>query len=154
MEWVEPIFDRTQSDIDFAIQTMRNWRKTGLTETSDLKGCFNVSDINRIENDIQYLSDNLTEWYYFNDIDTTKTWDKESFPTIEDVNRIINNIRVLITAYFQSADAPALPETIVTFEQVNALEENLYQIKAILDDMIASFRVCSWNDDDNRSGEE
>lgn len=139
--WIEPIFDRTQGDVDFALAQISEWKKNGSTGTSELKGCLNVTDLNRIENNIQFLSDRLNSLYYFSVVDT-KTWDRSMLPTITEIERIIRNIRMLISSYFQSDDAPVVPDTMVTYEQVNHIEENLHLIKNIIDDMVSSFREC------------
>lgn len=139
--WVEPIFDRTQRDVDFAIAQISEWKKNGFTTTAELKGCLNTTDMNRIESNIQFLSDQLTSLYYFSTVDT-KTWNRSMLPTVTEVERIIGNIRELIGAYFQDKSAPAVPETMLTYEQVNHVEENLHLIKNILDDMMTSFKEC------------
>lgn len=139
MAWITPVFDRTQADVEFAIQKIQEWKLTGSLEITDLKGCFNVSDINRIEGDIQYLSDNLSELYYFSSV-VTKTWDKASLPTMDDINRLIQNTQTLILSICD--DAPELPTTLLTITDVNTLEGNLNKIKMILDDMTASFLEC------------
>ena len=140
-EWINPVFDRTQTDVDFALSKLAEWKNSGDTNVYELKGCLTVSDINRIEGDIQYLSDHLSELYYFPHV-TTKAWDMNGLPNIDDVSRIIGNVQKIITAYFQSSNAPNLPNTMLTYEQVNNLEENLYLIKQILEDMIVRFREC------------
>lgn len=140
MAWVTPIYDRTMSDVMFALQKIQEWRNSGATNTSDLKGCFNVSDINRIENNIRYLADNLSSLYYFSNV-VTKTWGRDGLPTTSDVNRLIQNTRTLISSFCDN-NAPELPATLLTITDVNSLEENLYEIKMILDGMIFSFREC------------
>jgi hypothetical protein len=137
--WIEPIFDRIQADVDFALQQIQRWRDEGSSDITDLKGCFNVSDMNRIENDIQFLSDNLSDLYYFSTVNT-KTWDKASLPTVVDINRMIENTRILVLSICE--DAPELPTTLVTFTDVNCIEGILNKLKMILDDMTASFLEC------------
>lgn len=139
MAWMEPIFDRIQADVDFALQQIQRWRDEGSSDITDLKGCFNVSDMNRIENDIQFLSDNLSDLYYFSTVNT-KTWDKASLPTVADINRMIENTRILVLSICE--DAPELPTTLVTFTDVNCIEGILNKLKLILDDMTASFLEC------------
>lgn len=139
MAWIEPIFDRIQADVDFALQQIQRWRDGGSLDITDLKGCFNVSDMNRIENDIQFLSDNLSDLYYFSTVNT-KTWDKASLPTVVDINRMIENTRILVLSICE--DAPELPTTLVTFTDVNCIEGILNRLKMILDDMTASFLEC------------
>lgn len=139
MAWETPIFDRTQADIDFARQKIREWKSSGDRNTTNLKGCFNVSDINRIENNIQFLSDNLSELYYFSTV-TTKTWDKSGLPTVDDINRLIQNTLTIISSICE--DTPELPTTLLTIEDVNCLELNINKLKMILDNMTASFLEC------------
>jgi hypothetical protein len=127
--------------VDFAIAQISNWKKNGYTTTSELKGCLNRSDINRIENNIQFLSDQLASLYYFSEV-YTKNWAVVKIPTVTEIERILGNVRELIGSFFQDKNAPPVPETMLTYEQVNHIEENLYRIKNILDDMISSFREC------------
>lgn len=139
MAWETPIFDRTQADIDFARQKIREWKSSGDRNTTNLKGCFNTSDINRIENNIQFLSDNLSELYYFSTV-VTKTWSKSDLPTIDDINRLIHNTLTIISSICE--DTPELPTTLLTIEDVNCLELNINKLKMILDNMTASFLEC------------
>ena len=138
-EWIEPIFDRTQADVDFAIAKLQEWKTYKVSDIYDLKGCFNVSDINRIENDIRYLSDALSELYYFSHVET-KTWDINSIPNQSDIDRIIQNTRTLILSICE--DAPELPTTLLTIDDVNCIEFNLHKIKMILDEMTTSTVEC------------
>jgi hypothetical protein len=141
MAWSRPVYDRTQADIDEAIRIVREWKANGEADISDLKGCFNATDMNRIENNIKYLSDTLTDLYYFSSV-TTKTWGKDGLPTVTDVKRLTDNVQKIISSYHQSSSAPALPNTLSTFEEVNDLEENLHYLKSLLDNMIQAFPEC------------
>ena len=139
--WIDPIFDRTQADVDFAISKIAEWRNNGSTDVYELKGCFNVSDINRIEGNIQYLLEHLSALYYFPHT-VSKTWSMTGLPNIDDVTRIIQNVRKTINAFYQTSNAPVLPNTLLSYSEINDLEKNLYLMKQILDDMILSFREC------------
>lgn len=142
MAWSEPIFDRTQADIDYAIKMLQEWKENPSATPFDLKGCFNVNDINRIEDNIKYLSEELTKLYYFSNVES-KTWEWGAFTvTTSEINRIRNNITILINSFFKDAKAPAIPDTLLTFQQVNDLEQNLYLIKAMLDNMIRATKEC------------
>lgn len=63
--WIQPVYDRTNEDVAFAQEQIQKWIDAKLSgnpvETYELKGCFNLTDINRIEGDIQYISDRLDE---------------------------------------------------------------------------------------------
>ena len=135
--WQEPVFDRTQADVDYAKQQLAN-----KVNSTYLKGCFNVTDINRIENDSAYLADALTELYYITNLAKGNTWDNSGLPYQSHINRIINNVNILWSAYYKPPGSVTLPTTLLNFEQVNALEKNLHLLKEMLDNMISSFREC------------
>ena len=105
----------------------------------DLKGCLNTIDINRIENNIAYLSQKLSELDYQSSV-SVKQWVKDDLPTTIDITRIINNVKTLITSFHQMSNAPTLPSNILTYEDANQLEKNIDLIKYLLDCMVSSFR--------------
>lgn len=119
--WNDVVDDRTQEDIDFARYVIER-----------LKGVFNVTDINRVEQNIQYLSDKLNELGYTNTV-YTRTWIVDDLPTDADISRIILNVKKLIFAYYRSKEAPELPPALIHYSQVNALEKNLRLIKEMID---------------------
>lgn len=135
-QWMGSVHDRTQADVELAIALL----KAG-NNLSDQKGCFNVSDINRIENNSRYIADRLNVLKYANTIET-KSWDMYGVPNVTEITRLINNVSKIIRAYYKPVDAPDLPNTLLTFEQVNALEKNLYLIKHLIDDEENQFRYC------------
>ena len=187
--WREPIFDRTQEDVDFATRKIAEWvvhnisaaeydekvriendelvLKEGYVEqvdsnalvlqgdgrayiendvlvvrigvVYDLKGCLNVLDINRIEENIAYLSERLLELAYPSTV-STKRWTKDNLPNELDIQRIISNIRTLIDAFYQPPNAPTLPTTMLSYNDINAIERNIDLIKYLLDCMVSSFR--------------
>ena len=187
--WIKPIYDRTQEDVDFAINKIAEWITYNISSAEydekvrieneelmlregrvenidndvivvggdgraivdndvlvvkigvvyDLKGCLNALDINRIENNIEYLSNKLNELYYSSFVNT-KQWTRDNLHTTIDMARIIDNVRTLITSFYQVVNAPPLPSKISTYEDVNQLEKNIDLIKYLLDCMINSFR--------------
>ena len=187
--WREPIFDRTQEDVDFAINKIAEWivynisaaeydekvrvdneqliLREGQAEVVDnsalvlqgdgrayvengvlvirigvvydLKGCLNVMDINRIEENIAYLSEKLVLHQRPSSV-TTKRWKKNDLPTEEDIKRIISNIISLNESFYRPKDAPNLPSTMLSFNDINSIERNIYLIKYLIDCMVQSFR--------------
>lgn len=135
-EWISPVYDRTQYDVAYAIAQLSIGNNA-----IEHKGCFTVSDINRIENNCRYIADRLNVLLYTNHI-TTATWDMRGTPNITEIKRLINNVSALIDAYYQSEDAPSLPETLLHYEQVNALERNLYLLKHLIDNEENEFMLC------------
>ena len=215
--WKEPIFDRTQVDVDYAISKIAEWiaynissaeydekvrienekliLREGYAVTTDdklvldgdgraivdadklvvkigvvydLKGCLNTLDINRIEGNIAYLSEKIVELVHPSNlfierakrwddegqpieivkeispsIVITKQWDNNGLPNQLDLQRIIDNVRELITSFYQRSSAPALPSTMLSYNDINSLERNIDMIKYLLDCMINSFKKVS-----------
>lgn len=142
-EWKTPVFDRTQEDVDYAIQKIAEWIASDITSASivgyDLKGCLNASDINRIEDNISYLAEQLKSYHYPSDT-SSKSWVVTDLPNQGDITRIINNVKSLIDSFYRYPDTPALPDGMLGYEEVNSIEENLSLIKALIDAMVNSFR--------------
>lgn len=105
----------------------------------DLKGCLNLSDINRIESNIEYLAERMESYSYSPNIHS-KQWGRIDMPNQNDMHRIIDNIRSLIEVYYPPRNPPDLPTTMLSYADVNAIEENLYLLKQMLDCMESSFR--------------
>lgn len=135
-EWISPVYNRTQSDVDYAISQIKQGNSL-----SEFKGCFNVTDINRIENNSRYIADRLNVLKYTNTIET-KSWDMYGVPNVTNISRLINNVSKLMEAYYKPANSPALPTTLLTYEQVNSIEKILYMIKHLIDEEENEFRYC------------
>ena len=106
--------------------------------TYDLKGCLNLSDLTRIEDDIEYLASRLTKYGYpINS--TSKEWMIDSLPTVQDMERICNNLRSIHNGFARSSKATNVPTSMLSYEDINALEYNLNLLKQMLDAMESSF---------------
>ena len=105
----------------------------------ELKGCLNLLDLNRIENDIAFLADLMESFSYAPNIHG-KLWSRVDMPNQNDMSRIVENIRALISAFYTPDNPPSLPTTMLSYHDINAIEENLYLIKQMLDVMQTSFK--------------
>ena len=105
----------------------------------DLKGCLNLLDLNRIEGNIAFLAELMESYSYAPNIHG-KLWTRVDMPTQNDMSRIIENIRALINAFYSPNNPPPLPTTMLSYSDINAIEENLYLIKQMLDVMQSSFK--------------
>lgn len=110
-----------------------------IDDVYDLKGCLNLADLNRIENNIAYLAETMESFTYEPNIHG-KQWTKNDLPNQNDMSRIIQNIRALESAFYSPSNPPTLPTTMLTYTDVNAIEENLHLIKEMLDCMQSSFK--------------
>ena len=143
MSWIDPVYDRTQADVDFAIKTIAEWIAANTAGNPlvvyDLKGCLNVSDLNRIEGNIAFLTERFNDLMYPPDT-SIKDWEAHGLPSGDDIRRILANVRSLIEVFYQQPKAPDVPEDMRNYSEINAIEENLLLIKELLDGMVASFR--------------
>ena len=74
-------------DVDGNARIENNVLVVELGVVRDLKGCLNLSDITRIEDDIAYLSYALVKYRYPID-SNSKKWVTDSLPTEQDIKRI------------------------------------------------------------------
>jgi len=124
--WQTPIFDRTEADIEYAKQKLNEWRITPPETYVDLKGCFNVSDINRIEQNTRYLRDLLTEMGYYIPTQYSKyDWTINDLPLVSDIQRIIINVEIIKENFITPVGWETLPRTLNNYEQVNTIEKDL-----------------------------
>ncbi len=120
MGWIEPIYDRNESDIT--------------NKTS--KGYLNVDDLNRIEGNISYIAELMAIEV------TTKNWTTVSIPTSSDFQRIGNNINTIKSAitFTTYPDYPDLP--INHYEKVNTIESMLEAIEGDYMLILGSLLFC------------
>lgn len=97
----------------------------------NLKGCLNLSDIIRIEDNISYLADRLTQ-YCYPVVVSSKTWVKTDLPNANDMKRIANNIRAIFSGYTTPSGAVDVPDVLLSYKDINALEYNLHLLKETL----------------------
>ena len=100
----------------------------------DLKGCLNLSDLIRIEDNISYLADKLTR-YGYPIVVASKEWHKTDLPNADDMKRIADNIVAILLGYHAPSDARGVPIQMLSYQDINALEYNLHLLKEMLDSM-------------------
>ena len=147
MRWILPVVDRTLLDVQDALAQIEVWRTqvaNGQTPTvTELKGCLNVTDLNRIEANTKYMSQFLQGYGYQTNVTTKVDWTDECLPNVDDVNRIIDNIKEIRDKYYEPAGMPSLPPTMVSFSDINAIERSLMLFREMLLGMAGAFRR-SW----------
>lgn len=100
----------------------------------DLKGCLNLNDIIRIEDNISYIADRLTQ-YRYPIVVSSKNWVKTDLPNANDMKRIANNIRSIFNGYYTPSEVTDVPDIMLSYQDINALEYNLHLLKETLDAM-------------------
>ncbi len=127
---MEPVYDRTSADVSYAKAKVTHWRQDlldGLTPTVvELKGCFNASDMNRIEGNVEYLKTlaNVIRPGAPVQGETRTDWGIEDIPLDVDFNRVLEIIGSL-GVKIGIDPLPTLPEGIGDYTDVNTIEEVL-----------------------------
>lgn len=135
------ITDRTAGDVSrIAYLRTKRWQDMTADEQSEwiseLKGAYNASDLNRVEEAVRYLTVQLKEMGYPLDLVVFTDWTRESKPNTEDLARYFSNIarlRVLLPAVYESTPpAPEADLAAFTYEKANDLEKILLDIEEIM----------------------
>lgn len=130
--WSEPIIDRTEADVTRATHLLeRGWENLKIPERIEwmagLKGALNTSDLMRIENNVQVISDVLEL-----SLDTYADNIPE-FATDTYFAKLLSNLDVIKAAIKAHSDTPAVPlDPINTYQKVNDIEKILSDIYEIL----------------------
>mgnify|MGYP001771472794 CR=1 FL=1 len=142
------ITDRKQSDVDRAkqlIEKAKNIENLSSSELEEylggLKGCYNISDLNRVESAVQYISDLLNNLGYENKVNT-KLWEFGEMFTSEHVERYLQNIKNIRSAITVSSNVPEVPLSYKPYINANKIEEILYRINEIIINMTQNFIHC------------
>lgn len=132
MQWNNAIYDRTEDDVERA----QELAKKGYSEMTEaelsewivgLKGAFNQSDIERIENNVQLLSDRLDLNLVTNYGENVKYPDEHYF------EQLLLNVEKIRAAHCIHADTPETPvEPVNDFNKVNDVEKILNDVYTIL----------------------
>lgn len=138
-EWIEPVMDRTQADIEKVRRFHElGWSKLTRQEQqewkSGLKGALNVRDLERIENNIQVMSD-----YLKLDL-VTHCGNVPDIPDIEYFSHMLSNISAIREAYCIHGDTPSVPSMPMNdFIKVNHAERILHDVYSIFKDNFCYF---------------
>lgn len=118
------IFDRTQSDI---------------TNDTD-KAYIDYKDLNRVEEAVEYLSNKLNEYNYFNKV-KTKEWKIDEFRKQKECERIKENYKILKESFLYKFDIPEFDWE--TIEEANDIEKILFDINVLINKMVFAFRYSN-----------
>ncbi len=135
--WVEPIIDRTQADVDLI-------KLDPLNNTT--KGAYNYTDLNRIETNCEYVMNarnNRPELFSPISIVTKTDWKVTDIPSIEDFNRIRDNINTLIYDISKESGWEEIEySNTMNYIKANILEKDLALIKRIIERCQKELRKC------------
>lgn len=134
------IIDRTQQDVDTAIQIRDNKVKQfiSLTETEKEqieRGTLTINTLNRIEAKQQYLADMLNLYAYPIKIETKSNWNSTDLFDEKNHLRILQNLLLLKEAFYVLKSSPDIPKYLFGFIELNSVEQILVDIEFLANAM-------------------
>ena len=128
--WMNPVTDRSQSDVNRVLELLKKgWDNFDTDEKTEwlsgMKGALNLSDMQRIQNNIQLLSDVL-------ELNLTVS-DVPEHPNETFLTSVLNNAEIIRNAYMIHSYTPQTPSMPVnTYQKLNDIEKILGDVYGIL----------------------
>lgn len=132
------IIDRTAADVEL-VKRLAKKGFSNMTEAekeewlSGLKGAYNASDMNRVENAVLYVSDRLKIAGIHITLDTKTDWEFSDFVTPDEAQRYLANVRAIracLPAGIRDLDFDDMDR--FTYEEANQIEQILAAVDAAI----------------------
>ena len=140
------ITDRTQADVDRVLAlSAKGWAGMSAAEQAEwsagLRGAYNASDLNRVQEAMEYLADVFTSYGYAVTLQPTPTWSVGEIPNEEQMTAYLSNLAALRGVLAVLPTTPATPESmeLLTYVTANNIEQILIDINLILNTMGGAF---------------
>lgn len=144
------IFDRSPYDLSYAVAILRKLsRGEALSDTEEadfsagLRGCYNASDLNRVQVAMRTLSNELVyNGYYDAAVSVHGDWTETDVPVLFDWILYLRAAETIRSSFYVYPSTPPLPAANdgLNIEGANAIERNLHDISMLLDDLIAAYK--------------
>lgn len=152
------ITDRTQEDVERAEYLNGLWVYdeatgglywSGTTEelaewSSDLKGAYNASDLNRVGSAVEYVAGRFADYGYFVDVSPRKDWAMGDIPREADMVKYLSEVeqlRSLVSVLPTTPETPGDMECL-SYMEANNIEQILVDVDKVLETMITTFVLC------------
>lgn len=133
------ITDRDNADLerarDLAEKGVENMTAAELQEyLAGLKGAYNVSDLNRVEEALKYLTTRLKLAGFYIELNTKTDWRNDMLPPPAEFERYLQNVRKIRDVLPAGSDMPAVPESMENLQiyEANDIEQILLNIEQII----------------------
>ena len=133
------ITDRSAQDVDrVKILAEKAWQDMTAAERSEwlssMKGSYNYTDLNRVEEAVAYVAGRLNAFGYLPVMPTTRTWSAEDIPTADELAKYFWNVSHLRQAIAVWESTPNAPTNADEFgvKEANALEQILVDVDLVL----------------------
>ena len=118
MQWLAPIFDRTQQDVEYA--------RLNRNDSAHHKGAFSYEDMNRITGNMKYLAS-----YAHVVVSSSDAWAPLEKPNVSNIQTLLSDLQTLRNATLGEGRAIP-PRPIYQYEKINQIERLLYDIRSRL----------------------
>lgn len=133
------ITDRSAQDVDRVnILAAKAWQDMTAEERAEwlspMKGSYNYTDLNRVEEAVTYVAQRLREFGYLTYLPVTRTWFADEIPAESDISRCFGNVATLRRALTVWESTPEAPSGMTGFgaNEANDLEQILVDVDQIL----------------------
>lgn len=141
------VTDRTARDVAdlqaLAAKPVSEWTAAEKAAfNANHKGAYNYTDLNRVENAVKTLADLLNACGYpVKTLATRTNWSASDTPTMTDMTRYLENVRIIRAAFHTLPTTPQAPASMraLTYDKANAIERILADVDTLLNNMIASY---------------
>lgn len=110
---------------------------------TNMRGCYNTSDLNRVGNAISYLSELLTGYGYPAEVDPKTDWGEETYdpPSKAQMARYLADIQTLRGAIGALPSTPDVPASMdgLTYKKANDIELILLDVEYLIENIVPSF---------------
>jgi hypothetical protein len=121
------IYDRLSSDVETALNSPGS--------STDLKGSYNYTDLNRVEEWCEYLKSILVNYGFSDEMVIKTNWKMTDFPTRSQIDRIRSNIDLLKNFCYSLNTETIIYNNTMNYEQANVLEKILYDINQYFEEL-------------------
>lgn len=140
------ITDRSAADYQLW-QTLKALGWSGMNSeqqaqwTAGLKGAYNASDLNRVQEAMEYLAGVFASYGYAVSLLPAPVWAEGDIPTVSDMDTYLTNLAALRGVLAVLPTTPATPESmeLLTYVTANNIEQILIDINLILNTMGGAF---------------
>lgn len=148
--WIEPITNRSYKDVLRANELEYKWKNHTITDDektewlSNLLGRYTTNDINRVNQNINYLSTLLLELGYSQKVNV-KIWENTEYFLKNDLINFIANIDIIRSTLPSFYTTPNICDdlrqgnSLLDYTDANDIENMLEDKKEIVENMIKSF---------------
>lgn len=148
------VFDRTLEDLSVAKTLRDKIFEIGYDEltddekalwNTDLKGCRNASDLNRIGNACNIIASMMyTAGLIPDEIHMKDDWARNEIPSVYEIENLLGAIEILrYVAFKYDKTIEAVPNNpINTIEKMNLVERILYEVYNITNIILTDRQVC------------